>query len=126
MSIINNVLDIGDMMVYMDESYDDETGKLDSVLTEGVDDLDDSDDIEIDVDIQADSLDDIGTMDELDIADHELDALKQAREDGMETSVDDDVMDLYLQDELDDMDLEELEEYAFECEKEMESFVEVF
>lgn len=119
MSLINNVMDIGELMLMNDDAYNEETNSYDDSLLEGAEEVDND---EFDDDVEEYSSDD---DDELDIADQELEALKTFRSMGVETNVEDEVMDMIIDDEADDMDIEDIEEEASILEEMVEMLEEI-
>lgn len=117
MAIINNNVDIGDLMMMIDENYDDRYNEYDYRVLENTD-------VEIDDEVVDYEYDD-GGDDYLDIADYVAAELAKARGEAIETEIDDDVMDMVIDDEVDEMDEDELEDCGCD-DATLESYVEAF
>ena len=113
MSLINGAFDIGDLMMIVDENYNEDTNEYDQSLLEGAEvDVDDinAGDPDIDEDIYDDESDD----DFLDVSDRMAYALSDAETNWAEKEIDDEVMDMIIDDEDDEMTNDDIEEYNSE------------
>ena len=110
MSLINGAFDIGDLMMIVDENYNEDTNRYNmSVLEADVEDVD-AGDPDIDEDIYDDESDD----DFLDVSDRMAYALSDAETNWAEKEIDDEVMDMIIDDEDDEMTDDDIEGYNSE------------
>lgn len=110
MSLINEMFDEGDIMMLVDENYDEETNTYNSALLEGAEEYEDVDydgDPDIDEDIYASEAED----DFLDVSDHMADELSDAEQNWADKEIDDEVMDMIIDDEDDEMTEDDIQGY---------------
>ena len=125
MSLINNGMDIGDMMLLIDESYDDEnTSDWDEAITESDERI--GVPVEIDDDIVEDEYEDLFSNDDVtNPAGEPSIILRAALDDSEYPEVEDEVMDIMSDDEDDDMLTEsDYEEYDVEIDQDIEDIIE--
>lgn len=109
--LINLSTDIGDLMMMVDENYNEETNTYTSNLLEGVDvDNIDAGDPDVDEDIYSDESED----EYLDVSDQIAAQLTDANVNWAEKEIDDEVMDMIIDDEDDEMTDDDVEEYNSE------------
>ena len=125
MSLINNGMDIGDMMLLIDESYDDENT---SDWNETINESDERTGVpvEIDDDIVEDEYEDLFSNDDVtNPAGEPSIILRAALDDSEYPEVEDEVMDIMSDDEDDDMLTEsDYEEYDIEIDQDIEDIIE--
>lgn len=108
MALINEMFDEGDIMMVVDENYDEETNSYNSSILEGADESVEYDgDPDIDEDIYASEAED----DFLDVSDHMAAELSDAEKNWAEKEIDDEVMDMIIDDEDDQMTEDDVQAY---------------
>lgn len=110
MSLINNGVDIGDLMLMIDENYYDDINEYDERVLESVEEFNDTD---IDSDV-ADTVEDDGSDDYVDIANLAAAEFAEARDGAIDPEIDDEVMDIVIDDEEEDIEEEDIEEYGYD------------
>ena len=109
MALINEMFDEGDIMMLIDENYDDETNSYNdsSLVEEAAVDVEMDGDPDIDEDIYAGE----GEDDFLDVSDQMAMQLVDAEKNWAEKEIDDEVMDMIIDDEDDEMTEDDIQGY---------------
>ena len=109
MALINEMFDEGDIMMLIDENYDDETNSYNdsSLVEEAAVDVEMDGDPDIDEDIYAGE----GEDDFLDVSDQMAMQLADAEKNWAEKEIDDEVMDMIIDDEDDEMTEDDVQGY---------------
>lgn len=109
MALINEMFDEGDIMMLIDENYDDETNSYNdsSLVEEAAVDVEMDGDPDIDEDIYAGESED----DFLDVSDQMAMQLADAEKNWAEKEIDDEVMDMIIDDEDDEMTEDDIQGY---------------
>lgn len=109
MALINEMFDEGDIMMLIDENYDDETNSYNdsSLVEEAAVDVEMDGDPDIDEDIYASE----GEDDFLDVSDQMAMQLADAEKNWAEKEIDDEVMDMIIDDEDDEMTEDDIQGY---------------
>ena len=109
MALINEMFDEGDIMMLIDENYDDETNSYNdsSLVEEAAVDVEMDGDPDIDEDIYAGE----GEDDFLDVSDQMAMQLADAEKNWAEKEIDDEVMDMIIDDEDDEMTEDDIQGY---------------
>lgn len=109
MALINEMFDEGDIMMLIDENYDDETNSYNdsSLVEEAAVDVEMDGDPDIDEDIYACE----GEDDFLDVSDQMAMQLVDVEKNWAEKEIDDEVMDMIIDDEDDEMTEDDIQGY---------------